>query len=142
MPILDPAPTSRVLVIEDDKTNARLARLILEKNGYRTNVATNGREGVEAARQEIFDVILMDIHMPVLSGFEAAREIRSFQGWTSRVPIIALTASVLAEDTKQCLEAGMDDYLAKPFNITELVEKCQLWIKRRPLSGQYLEAPQ
>src|SRR5271165_3211583 len=73
MPSPEPSPKLKVLVIENDKTNARLARLILEKSGYVTDVATNGREGVEGARQQVFDVILMDIHMPVMSGFEAAR---------------------------------------------------------------------
>lgn len=138
----DPAnrPKLKVLVIENDTTNARLARLILEKSGYGADVAVNGRDGVEAARRQVFDVILMDIHMPVLSGFEATREIRQFPGWPGRVPIIALTASVLAKDTQQCFEVGMDDYLGKPFKMAELIEKCQHWMKRRPSASQYVEA--
>ncbi len=137
--ISETSPKPIVLVIENDKTNARLACLILEKGGYGSDVASNGREGVEAARQKLFDVILMDIHMPVLSGFEAAREIRQFPGWAGRVPIIALTASISAKDARQCFEAGMDDYMAKPLKITALIEKCQYWMNRRPLANQYVE---
>ena len=79
-----------------------------------------------------FDVILMDVQMPVLDGCAASREIRRFAGWAGRVPIIALTASVYSEDSKRCFEAGMDDFVGKPFRTGELAKKCQQWISRRP----------
>jgi CheY-like chemotaxis protein len=135
-----PAPSPKVLVVEDNKTNLLLARRILEKSGCRVEVAMNGREGVEAARHKVFDVIFMDVQMPVLNGCDAAREIRRFPGWASRVPIVALSASVLIEDTRQCFEAGMDDFVSKPFKIAELIEKCQLWIGRRPAASHYCES--
>lgn len=133
-----PAPSSdfscqpRVLLVEDNSTNLLLARRVLEKAGYWVEVAVNGREGVEAARHQRFDVILMDVQMPVLDGCAASREIRRFPGWAGRVPIIALTASVYSEDSKRCFEAGMDDFVGKPFRTGELAKKCQLWMGRRP----------
>jgi len=96
----------------------------------------NGREGVEAARHQRFDVILMDVQMPVLDGCEASREIRRFPGWAGRVPIIALTASVYSEDSKRCFESGMDDFIGKPFKAGELTNKCQQWMSRRPASAE------
>jgi CheY-like chemotaxis protein len=92
----------------------------------------NGREGVEAAKHHRFDVILMDVQMPVLDGCEASRAIRRLPGWAGRVPIIALTASVYNEDSQRCFEAGMDDFVGKPFRPGELASKCQQWISRRP----------
>ncbi len=136
MPI--PGPNSdftsqpRILVVEDNATNLLLARRILEKAGYCVEVAVNGLEGVEAAKHQRFDVILMDVQMPVLDGCSATKQIRRFPGWAGRVPIIALTASVYNEDSKRCFEAGMDDFVGKPFRLGELAKKCQQWISRRP----------
>jgi CheY-like chemotaxis protein len=134
----EPSIKPSVLVVEDNETNVRLARLILEKGGYRVVVAPNGMEGVAAAKRERFDVIFMDLQMPSQNGWAATREIRQFEGWARSVPIIALTASVLTEETKHCFEVGMDDFVAKPFKIAELIEKCQYWMNRRPVSNQYI----
>ncbi len=131
----DFASQPRVLLVEDNSTNLLLARRILEKAGYWVEVAANGREGVEAAKRQRFDVILMDVQMPVLDGCAATKEIRRFPGWAGRVPIIALTASVYSEDSKRCFEAGMDDFVGKPFRAGELAKKCQQWMSRRPAEG-------
>src|SRR5208283_1118283 len=131
-PISDFSSHPRVLLVEDNWTNLLLARRLLEKAGYWVEIAVNGREAVEAAKHQRFDVILMDVQMPVLDGCAASREIRRFPGWAGRVPIIALTASVYSEDSKRCFEAGMDDFIGKPFKTGELVKKCQQWISRRP----------
>jgi len=138
--ISKPTSQPKVLVVEDNPTNLLLARRILEKGGYGVVSAINGQEGVEAVKQQVFDVILMDVQMPVLNGFEAANGIRCLQGWPSRVPIIALTASVMTEEKQQCFEAGMDDFIGKPFKVTELIEKCQYWMNRRPAASQYVDA--
>jgi CheY-like chemotaxis protein len=133
-PVPIPATGSepRVLLVEDNPTNLLLARRILEKAGYWVRVAANGREGVEEAGRQFFDVILMDVQMPVLDGCAATREIRRLPGWAGRVPIIALTASVFTEDSLRCFEAGMDDFVAKPFRAAELIKKCEQWMARSP----------
>jgi|SRR5208283_1011430 len=131
-PISDFSSHPRVLLVEDNWTNLLLARRLLEKAGYWVEIAVNGREAVEAAKHQRFDVILMDVQMPVLDGCTASREIRRIPGWAGRVPIIALTASVYSEDSKRCFEAGMDDFVGKPFKPGELVRKCKEWMSRRP----------
>lgn len=115
----------RILVAEDQDTNRRLALLMLEKLGYRADVAGDGREAVEAWERFGYDVILMDCHMPEMDGLEATREIRQRAakrpgGEGAAVKIIALTASALTGDRERCLEAGMDDYLTKPFTLAQL----------------------
>jgi CheY-like chemotaxis protein len=108
-----PGRGERVLIVDDNAVNLRVARRIVESLGYVAETATNGREAVERALGERFDVILMDCQMPVLDGFDAAAEIRNREVGR-RVPIIALTAAALEEDRRRSLEAGMDEFLAKP----------------------------
>jgi signal transduction histidine kinase/DNA-binding NarL/FixJ family response regulator len=109
-----------VLVAEDNAVNQLLVRRMLERMGCRVEVVNDGREAVAAVRRETYDVILMDQHMPDLDGIEATREIRASEADGRRIPIIALTASALPEDRERCREAGMDDFLAKPFNSSSL----------------------
>jgi signal transduction histidine kinase/DNA-binding response OmpR family regulator len=105
----------RVLVAEDNAVNQKLARAILEGAGHRVVVAENGQDAVDLARESDFDVILMDVHMPTLGGFEATQMIREWERQVGgHVPIIALTARAMAGDREACLTAGMDGYLAKP----------------------------
>jgi CheY-like chemotaxis protein len=109
----------RVLLAEDNPTNRLVARRMLEKLGCSVAIATDGHEAAELALASPFDVVLMDYHMPRVDGLEATRRIR--RGETGRrVPIVALTASVLEEDKDTCLEAGMTDYLTKPLASSEL----------------------
>jgi len=131
MTISEPHSAPRVLVVEDNSTNLLVARRMLEIGGFQVDIATNGRDAVEAARDGQFDVILMDVHMPLLDGCEATREIRQLPGPAGRVPIIALSASVFAEDRRRCLQAGADDFIAKPFMAGDLIAKCQLWLNQR-----------
>lgn len=139
--IPEPSLKPTVLVVEDNPTNVLLAQRLLEKGGYRVVVASNGRDGVEAAKQQLFDVIFMDVQMPFLDGREATMEIRRLEGWAGQVPIVAFTASVMTHETRQCFEAGMDDFIGKPFRMDQLVEKCRYWINRRPMTtAQYAEA--
>jgi PAS domain S-box-containing protein len=117
---------ARVLLAEDNPVNQRVAARMLAKLGHRVDVVSNGLEAVEAARRVPYDAILMDCQMPEMDGFEAAGAIRrSAQG--QRVPIVALTANAMAGDRERCLEAGMDEYLAKPVTLEDLrqvLEKC------------------
>ncbi len=118
-----PARTLRVLIADDHDANRRLAVTILRKRGHYCREAANGREAIELARREPFDVILMDIQMPGMDGFEATSAIRQMEQSTGRhVPIIALTAHAMSGDREACLAAGMDAYLAKPLRPRELVQ--------------------
>ncbi len=115
----------RILVAEDQETNRRLVLLMLEKLGYRADVASNGREAVEAWDRSRHDVILMDCQMPECDGFEATRLIRqraaaSADALAPMVCIVALTANALAGDREKCLAAGMDGYLSKPVRMDAL----------------------
>jgi CheY-like chemotaxis protein len=117
----------RILLAEDNAINQKLALRLLERMGYRADVAGNGLEALEALRRQTYDVVLMDVQMPEMDGLEATRII--CDEWADRRPrIIAMTANAMKEDREKCLEAGMDDYVSKPIRVQELVEalsKCQ-----------------
>lgn len=110
----------RILVAEDNVVNQRVATLLLERLGYYVTTATDGEEVLQRLRQESFDVILMDIHMPRIDGFEATRLIHQEWSPESRPRIVALTAAATQEDRDKCFEVGMDDYASKPFQIKNL----------------------
>ena len=112
-----------VLLAEDNPVNQLVATRLLKREGHTVEVAHNGLEAVAQAAQQHFDVILMDVQMPVMGGFQATREIREREaGSDEHVPIVALTAHAMVGDRERCLEAGMDDYLAKPIRLEELIE--------------------
>ncbi len=123
--VLDPGFAGRVpltiLVAEDNVVNQRLAIRILEKLGYRADVAGNGSEVIDAVERKRYDLVLMDVQMPVMDGLEATREIHRRWPNGSRPRIVAMTASALQEDRDRCLEAGMDDYISKPVRVEELL---------------------
>ena len=112
-----------VLVADDHDINQRLAQGLLERHGHNVTIVSNGREAVEAAADTQFDLILMDVHMPIMDGLEATRAIRA----RSAVPIIALTASAMAGDREACMAAGMNDYLTKPIEVDRLKTLLQSW---------------
>jgi signal transduction histidine kinase/CheY-like chemotaxis protein len=113
----------RVLVVEDNQVNQLLVTTILAKAGMRAEVAANGVEAVQAVHQRSFDVILMDMQMPEMDGLEATRRIRKMGAMGRAVPIIAMTANAMQEDRRRCLEAGMNDFVAKPIDSAELLRK-------------------
>ncbi len=116
-----PSPgAGRVLLVEDNPVNQRVAQRNLEKLGLAVDIASNGREALDAFRPGRFDAILMDCQMPEMDGYEATRQIRRIEGAGARVPIIALTANALKGDRETCLAAGMDDHLAKPLEPEKL----------------------
>jgi signal transduction histidine kinase/CheY-like chemotaxis protein len=106
----------RVLVAEDNAINVLLARTLLESVGYSVETVANGADAVEAARLGGFDLILMDVQMPVMDGLQASRKIRALPGERGAVPIVAMTANAVKSDRNACLDAGMDDFISKPFN--------------------------
>ena len=111
----DPAESSlRVLLAEDNQVNQQVAQLMLAKLGHRADTVANGLEAVQVLRRTWYDVVLMDVQMPVMDGLEATRLIRAQLPAEQQPRIIAMTASVLLEDRNACRDAGMDDYLPKP----------------------------
>ncbi len=116
--------TLRVLLAEDNVINQKLAIGVLSKYGHEVTVANDGQEAVQALEDGSFDVVLMDVQMPVMDGFEATKLIREKEAETGeRVPIIAMTAHAMKGDREKCIDAGMDDYVAKPIRISVLYEK-------------------
>ncbi|HHG86649.1 MAG TPA: response regulator, partial [Bacteroidetes bacterium] len=114
----------RVLLAEDNRMNQVLASKILDKLGYTFSIANNGREALKQLEESPFDVVLMDIQMPEIDGYEAARRIRAHADARVReTPIIALTAHALAEEVDRCLAAGMDEFISKPFQPDNLRAK-------------------
>ncbi|HMF74974.1 MAG TPA: response regulator, partial [Bryobacteraceae bacterium] len=118
----------RVLLVEDNIVNQKVAGRMLEKLGMRPDFAANGREAVEMVRFLPYDLIFMDCQMPEMDGYEAAREIRQSESPNQRVPILAMTAEVMAGCRERCLAAGMDDHIGKPAKIESLFEALQKWI--------------
>ncbi|WP_416896539.1 MAG: response regulator [Minwuia sp.] len=117
----------RILLAEDNEINQMLALALLGKHGHQVTAVVNGAEAIEAVKKDEFDLVLMDIHMPEVDGLEATRKIREINGGDLDLPIVALTANAMAEDKQMCLDAGMDDYLAKPINEAELNKALEHW---------------
>jgi signal transduction histidine kinase/CheY-like chemotaxis protein len=121
-----------VLVAEDHPVNQRITTRFLEKLGIAWEVANNGEEALQALKKRDFDLVLMDVQMPVMDGLEATLAIRKFESLRgSHVPIVALTANVLEEHRREAQQAGFDDYLAKPVKLEELKAKIQKWTSER-----------
>ncbi len=111
----------RILLAEDIPQNSRLAELRLKEQGHIVDIAANGEEAVKAYKEESYDIILMDIHMPVMDGIAATKTIRYMErGSEEHIPIVALTASIMQEEQQACLDAGIDDIAGKPINFTQL----------------------
>jgi two-component system, sensor histidine kinase and response regulator len=121
-PIVLPGNGLHILLVEDNVVNRAVASAILGQNGHTLVHAANGREAVEAAARETFDLICMDVQMPEMDGFEATRRIRAAERATGlHTPISAMTAHAMAGDSERCLSAGMDDYLSKPLKKSEVL---------------------
>jgi CheY-like chemotaxis protein len=120
-----PAPSiasnTHVLVAEDNPVNQTLVRRLLEKRGYSIIVVGNGRAALDALEQDEFDIVLMDVQMPVMDGFAATAAIREKEQATGRhMPIVAMTAHALKGDQERCLAEGMDAYVSKPIRTEDL----------------------
>ncbi len=117
-----------ILVIEDNAVNQEVALGMLDKIGFKAEVADNGQEGLDRLEENEFDLVLMDCQMPVLDGYAATRALRQRETPENRIPVIALTANAMTGDAEKCISAGMDDYLSKPFEANVLEEKLALWL--------------
>ncbi len=121
----------RILLAEDNLVNQKLATRILEQMGYRADLASNGKEALESVARQTYDVVLMDVQMPEMDGLEASRRINAQYPGGDRPRIVAMTANAMQGDREMCLEAGMDDYIAKPIRVEQLIAALQNVPKRR-----------
>jgi two-component system, sensor histidine kinase len=129
----------QVLLVEDDPVNQEVAKAMLEDSGVTVVLAENGEQALEQVSQHAFDLVLMDCHMPVCDGFRATAEIRAAEPRGQHLPVVALTADVLADTRERCRNAGMDDYLGKPFSQEALMVVIRRWV-RGSEAGQVAEA--
>jgi CheY-like chemotaxis protein len=132
LPLPQPQPSqrrARVLLVEDNAVNQLVAKGMLSKLGCEVITAAHGREALDCMEGQAMDLVLMDCNMPVMNGYEACQRIRRSGRWPN-LPIIALTANALPEERDRCRDAGMDDYLAKPFHREELTELINRWLPR------------
>lgn len=122
----------RILVVDDLRANQILVSAMLRKAGQQVILADNGLQAVEVASRGGFDLVLMDVQMPVMDGLEASRRIRALDGPVGQVPIVALTAAILPEELARCRDAGMNGHVAKPVNQDDLLHKTMLWLDAAP----------
>ena len=118
---------AHLLLVEDNEINQQVARELLGKAGITVSIANNGKEAIEAIEREYFDGVLMDLQMPVMGGIEATEKIRKDDRFQT-LPIIAMTANAMTGDREKCIDAGMNDHIAKPIDITELFETLGRWV--------------
>lgn len=122
---------ARVLVADDYPTNQKVTQVYLQSAGHRVEVVNDGAEAIEAYQQGGYDLILMDVQMPTVDGYQATQAIRLLEetpAGVGRIPIVAMTALAMQGDREKCLQAGMDDYITKPLNKTELLQMVQKWL--------------
>jgi CheY-like chemotaxis protein len=117
----------RVLLVEDNTVNQMVAKGMLSKMGCEVLLANHGGEALECLAHEAVDLVLMDCNMPVMDGYEASRRIRQNPQWL-HLPIVALTANAMSDEREHCIDAGMNDYLAKPFRMQQLDIMLQQWL--------------
>ncbi len=125
---------ARILLVEDNEMNRDMLSRRLERRGYEVIVAVDGEEGVARARAEMPDLVLMDMSLPVLDGWEATRQLKAAPE-TKSIPVIALTAHAMAGDREKALEAGCDDYDTKPVELPNLLAKIEALLPRAPAEG-------
>ena len=122
----------KILLVEDNLLNQKVVMYNLKKYNYSVTMANSGEEAIDKIKNNLFDIVLMDIMLPGMNGYEITDEIRKFEKQNNnnnKLIIIALTANTLNNDREKCISAGMDEYLPKPFTAEELVNKIKLFLK-------------
>jgi CheY-like chemotaxis protein len=128
----------RVLLVEDNEMNRDMLSRRLQRRGYEVIIAVDGRQGVEMAQSSSPDIVLMDMSLPVMDGWEATRTLKASPE-TKEIPVIALTAHAMSTDREKAMEAGCDDYDTKPIELTRLIAKMELLLEpiaRRAAAGE------
>lgn len=120
-----------ILVVDDDELNRRMMQVILKREGHQIECVANGLEALEAVKSKSYDIVLMDLQMPVMDGVDASRRIREWEGEKRRTFIVALTASYMPERGRELYEAGIDNYIAKPFDMQHLRHILQYGVENR-----------
>ncbi|MEW6109303.1 MAG: response regulator [Nitrospirota bacterium] len=118
----------KILIVDDNEKNIKLLRFLLRKSGYETLEAENGEEGVRLAKENLPDLILMDIQMPAMDGIEALKILGS-EDMTSKIPVIALTSYAMKGDKERLIAEGFDGYVSKPINTKEIIEIVKKYIQ-------------
>jgi len=118
----------KILVVDDDKKSRYLVSFLLEKEGFKVIMATNGLEGIEAARKQQVDLIIMDIKMPKMDGYETTRRIRRLKKYKS-IPIIALTSYAITEDKEKVIKAGCTEYMSKPITPETFISEIKKFLE-------------
>jgi len=122
---------SLILIVEDNDKNLKLVRDVLQVKGYQTIEAGTAEEGIDLARTRKPDLVLMDIQLPGMNGIEALKVLRA-DASTERIPVIAVTASVMQQDRNLITEAGFDGYIGKPINLKEFIDAVRVMLERKP----------
>ena len=120
-----------ILIVEDNEKNLKLVRDVLQVKGYETIEAGSAEDGIELARSRKPDLVLMDIQLPGMNGIDALRVLRA-DAATARIPVIAVTASVMQQDRNLITEAGFDGYIGKPINLKEFIDTVRAMLERKP----------
>ena len=125
-----------IIIVEDNEINTELLVLLLDKFGFKIDIAENGQIFLDMIKENSYDLIFMDCQMPVLNGYDATQQYRKSENPNARIPIIAVTANGMSEDEEKCLACGMNDYIAKPVKQEILEQKTLFWlnVKNRPHS--------
>lgn len=124
----------KVLVVDDDKKSRYLVSFLLEKEGFKVIIATNGLEGIEAARKQQVDLIIMDVKMPKMDGYETTKRIRRLKKYKS-IPIIALTSYAMTEDKERALKAGCTGYIPKPITSETFISEIKKFLEVKDEKG-------
>lgn len=140
-PIVQNGKGVKVLIVEDNPINQLLVIKVLENQGYEITVASNGRIALEEYEKQSFDIILMDLQMPELDGYETTRMIRKINGDKGEIPIVAMTAHTIEGELEKCINIGMNDYISKPFNASELYQKIEMIIEKARPSAVVVNKP-
>jgi two-component system sensor histidine kinase/response regulator len=118
-----------ILLAEDDPVNSKLVVTVLERAGFSVDAVDDGQKTIQALESKDYDLVLMDVQMPEMNGFEATKAIRQMEDRKQHIPIIAMTAHAMKEDKERCLQTGMDDYISKPIEPQNLIHTIEKWIK-------------
>lgn len=118
-----------ILLAEDDPVNSKLVVTVLERAGFSVDAVNDGQKTIQALKSKDYDLVLMDVQMPEMNGFEATKAIRQMEDKKQHIPIIAMTAHAMKEDKERCLQTGMDDYISKPIEPQNLINTIEKWIK-------------